>query len=211
MGNAQNGQHIDHDQLWHLAVVAGMVLGPALYGSGEAIHHQAGVLPTLGASLACLGLYLWVAGILGMVQLVRQRFGLLGIAGGAAAILGLIAVSNIMLLQLVMILIERKAENYPQVIDGVFSNVLFVTYIFGPAFPTGLFLLGLGLHRLARIPKWITLSYILGTLMFPLGRFGGQPLLIHLSDSILAVASAVAGIWIWVHPNLWLQAEERSE
>lgn len=187
---------------YYLATL-GLGLGPALYTVGEMVHHQIPSLPALGAVLACTGLYLWIPGILGKMHLLRWTDDRLGLIGGAIAFLGLVAVTNIMLLQLVLVLIEQKAKNYPEVIAGVFHNVLFVTYIFGPAFPFGLLLLGVGLHRLKVFPPPVTYTYIFGVSTFPAGRFAGCPPVIHLSDLILTVGSMGIAWHLWKHPELW--------
>lgn len=184
----------------------GLGFGPSLYLIGELFYHQVSLLPILGATLACFGLYLWIAGILGKVHLLRTNADRLGLVGGCIALLGLVAVSNIMLLQLVLVLIERKAENYPFVIAGVFRNVLFVTYVFGPVFPLGLFLLGIGLHRLKVFPFSATGVFLLGTIGFPTGRIADLPLLIHLSDLMIALGSIEIAWHLWKQPELWMKS-----
>lgn len=181
----------------------GFGFGPALFTIGEILHHQLSSIPILGPTLACFGLYLWIPGILGKVHLLRPTADRLGLFGGAVAFLGLVAVTNIMLLQLVFALIEQKAENYPEVIAGVFHNVLLVTYLFGPLFPLGLFLLGIGLHRLRIFPSSATCAFLLGAILFPVGRIAGLPPLIHLADLILTIGSAGIAWHLWKHSDLW--------
>ena len=203
MSNLVQQEHREAVRVRFLLATIGLAVGPVLYTIGEIVHHQFPSFPTLGAVVACGGLYLWIPGIFGKMHLLRWKADRLGLFGGAVAFLGLVAVTNIMLLQLVLVLIEQKAENYPEVIAGVFHNVLFVTYIFGPAFPFGLLILGIGLHRLKIFPPPITYTYIIGVATFPVGRFAGFPPIIHLTDLILTAGSIGIARHLWKHPELW--------
>jgi len=102
---------------------------------GEFVFHQIESAPLLAAAISLLGLYVWIGGILGMVHLLRPHADRLGLLGGAAALLGLIAVTNIMMLQLLFSLIDQKVTSYPELIADIFNYVLWVTYLFGPVFP----------------------------------------------------------------------------
>ena len=189
------------------AAAVGLLVGPWLYMIGELIHHQAPGLPVRAAAVALAGLVLWVAGILGIVHLLRRDLDRFGLLGGGLALLGLIAVSNIMLLQAVFVLVEMKADNYPDVVDGIFRYVLSITYLFGPVFPLGLFILGLGVIRSRRFPTWAAFVFTIGALSFPVGRIGGVPLLIHLADLVLAIGSTGLGLAVWRRPGLWRGAQ----
>ena len=181
----------------------GLVLGPALYMTGEIFHHQSEALSLPAAATSLLGLYFWIGGILGIVHLLRPDADRLGLLGGAAALLGLVAVTNIMVLQLVFVLLDLKVEAYPDVIADIFRRVLFVTYLFGPVFPAGLLLLAFGLLRARVFPTWITVSFLLGALTFPAGRVGGLPLLIHATDLVLTIGAVAMGWRLWKRPDLW--------
>lgn len=182
---------------------AGLVLGPALFTVGELLHHQAEALPLLAAGTSLLGLYFWIAGILGLVHLLRPDADALGLMGGATALLGIVAVSNIMLVQLVLAILDREVGIYPEAVEQVFRRVLLVSYLFGPTLAAGLFLLACGLLRIRVFPAWITLSLLLGALTFPAGRIGRLPWLLHLTDLVLTFGSVAIGWQLWRRPDLW--------
>jgi len=188
---------------------AGLLFGPGLYMIGEVLHHNFEALPVLAAAVSLLGLYLWIGGILGIVHLLRPNEDRLGIVGGAAAFLGLVAVTNIMLLQLVFALVDRKVQAYPNLITEIFNNVLLVTYLFGPTFPAALFLLACGLLRQQIFPMWVTLLFLLGALTFPVGRVGGMPWVIHVTDFVLAVGAANMGWLLEKRPEIWYRPPRR--
>ncbi|REJ66422.1 MAG: hypothetical protein DWQ31_15280 [Planctomycetota bacterium] len=188
---------------------AGLVLGPPLFMLGEVVHHQVDTRPVLAAALACLGLYLWIAGILGIVHLLRPDADRLGLLGGAAALLGAIAVSNIMVIQLVFALVDQKVESYPELIRDIFNYVLFVTYLFGPVFPAALAVLAGGLLWQRIFPTWITVTFLSGALTFPVGRVGGVPLILHVTDFLLAVGAMAMGWQLWKRAELWNGPPER--
>jgi hypothetical protein len=193
----------DSEEVRRRIAAAGLVLGPALYMTGEIFHHQSEALPLLAAATSLLGLYFWIGGILGIVHLLRPDADRLGLLGGAAALLGLVAVTNIILLQLVFVLLDLKVEAYPDIIADIFRRVLFVTYLFGPVFPAGLLLLAFGLLRARVFPTWITVPFLLGALTFPAGRVGGLPLLIHATDLVLTIGAVAMGWHLWRRPDLW--------
>lgn len=181
----------------------GLFFGPALYMIGEVVHHRIEALPLLAAAISLLGLYLWIGGILGMVHLLRPGADRLGILGGAAAFLGLVAVTNIMVLQLVFALVDRKVKTYPDLIAEIFNNVLLVTYLFGPAFPTALAVLACGLLWRRIFPNWVTVAFLVGALTFPAGRVGGMPWLIHVTDCVLTIGAMGMGWHLEKRPELW--------
>ncbi len=185
----------------------GLVLGPSLFTAGELLHHQTEALPLLAAGTSLLGLYLWIAGILGLVHLLRPDADVFGLVGGATALLGIVAVSNIMLVQLVLAILEREVGAYPEAVEQVFRRVLGVSYLFGPTLPAGLFLLACGLLRTRAFPAWITLALLLGALTFPAGRVGGLPWLLHLTDLVLTFGSAALGWELWRRPELWARGK----
>lgn len=184
-------------------VAVGLFFGPALYMIGEVVHHRVEALPLLAAATSLLGLYLWMGGILGIVHLLRPGADRLGLVGGAAALLGLVAVTNIMLLQLVFALVDRKVQAYPHLVAEIFHNVLLVTYLFGPTFPAALALLACGLLWRRIFPRWVTLTFLVGALTFPAGRVGGVPWLIHVTDFVLTVGAMGMGWHLEQHPELW--------
>jgi len=193
----------DSEEVRRRIAAAGLVLGPALFMTGEIFHHQFEALPLPAAATSLLGLYFWIGGILGIVHLLRPDADRLGLLGGAAALLGLVAVTNIMVLQFVFVLLDLKVEAYPDIIADIFRRVLFVTYLFGPVFPAGLFLLAFGLLRARVFPTWITGLFLLGALTFPAGRVGGLPLLIHATDLVLTIGAVAMGWRLWKRPDLW--------
>lgn len=181
----------------------GLILGPALFSAGELLHHQAEALPLLAAGTSLLGLYFWIAGILGLVHLLRPDADALGLVGGAIALLGIVAVSNIILVQLVLAILDREVGLYPEAVEQVLRRVLLVSYLFGPTLPAGLFLLACGLLRSRVFPVWITLALLLGALAFPAGRVGRLPWLLHLTDLVLTFGSVAIGGQLWRRPGLW--------
>lgn len=187
----------------------GLALGPALFAAGEIVHHQVAEAPLLAAATSLLGLYLWIGGILGLVHLLRPSADRLGLLGGAAALLGLVAVTNIMLVQLVFAILEREVGAYPETVAQVFRRVLLATYLFGPVFPGGLVVLAFGLLRARTFPVGATLAFLLGALAFPAGRVGGIPWLLHASDLLLTAGSAAMGWQLWRRPGLWARASTR--
>jgi len=200
----------ESEQVRRRIAAVGLVLGPALFMTGEIFHHQSEALPLPAAATSLLGLYFWIGGILGIVHLLRPDADRLGLLGGAAALLGLVAVTNIMVLQLVFVLLDLKVEAYPDVIADIFRRALFITYLFGPAFPAGLLLLAIGLLRARVFPTWITVLFLLGALTFPAGRVGGLPLLIHATDLVLTIGAVAMGRHLWKRPDLWTREPERS-
>ena len=194
----------------HIAA-AGLFFGPALYMIGEVIHHQIDALPLLAAAISLLGLYLWIGGILGIVHLLRPGADWVGLLGGAAAFLGMVAVTNIMLLQLVFTLVDRKVQAYPLLITEIFNSVLLVTYLFGPTFPAALALLACGLLWRRIFPRWVALTFLVGALAFPTGRVGGMPWLIHASDFVLTFGAMAMGWHLEKRPELWNRGTARSE
>lgn len=188
---------------------AGLFFGPPLYMIGEVVHHQLEALPVLAAAISLLGLFLWIGGILGIVHLLRPGADRLGLMGGAAAFLGLVAVSNIMLIQLVFSLVDRKVRAYPNLITEIFNNVLLVTYLFGPTFPAALSLLAWGLLRERIFPNWVTLTFLFGALTFPVGRIGGFPWIIHATDLVLAIGAMNMGWQLEKRPELWYRGTSR--
>jgi hypothetical protein len=190
---------------------AGLLSGPALYMIGEFIHHQINALPLQAAMISLLGLYLWIGGILGLVHLLRPGADRLGLLGGAAAFLGLVAVTNIMLLQFVFTLVGRKVQAYPNLIDEIFHSVLAVTFLFGPLFPAALALLACGLLSQRIFPRWVTLTFLIGALAFPTGRVGGMPWLIHASDFVLTIGAMAMGWHLANRPELWYRGTERPK
>jgi len=186
----------------HIAAT-GLFFGPVLYMIGEVVHHQIKALPLLAAAISLLGLYLWIGGILGIVHLLRPGVDRLGLLGGAAAFLGLVAVTNIMVLQLVFELVDRKVKTYPDLISEIFNNVLLVTYLFGPVFPTALAVLACGLLWRRIFPNWVTVAFLVGALTFPAGRVGGIPWLIHVTDFVLTIGAMGMGWHLGKWPELW--------
>lgn len=186
----------------HIAA-AGLCVGPGLYMIGEVVHHQIAELPLLAAATSLLGLYLWMGGILGIVHLLRPSADRLGLLGGAAALLGLVAVTNIMVLQLVFALVDRKVQAYPHLVGEIFHDVLLVTYLFGPMFPAALAFLACGLLWRRIFPRWAAGTFLVGALTFPAGRVGGVPWLIHLTDFVLTVGAVGMGWHLERHPELW--------
>ncbi len=181
----------------------GLLLSPALFAAGELVHHQAEDWPLLAAATSLAGLTLCMAAILGIARLLRPVADRIGLLGGAAAFLGVVAVSNIMLLQLVFEQLNQNVEDYPRVIDELFRRALFVTYLFGPVFPGGLAVLGFGLLRARVFPRWMASSFFVGALTFPAGRVGGVPALIHVTDLVLCVGAVAMGWQLWSRPELW--------
>ena len=186
----------------HIAAM-GLFVGPALFMIGEVVHHQIEVRPLLAAAISLLGLYLWLGGILGLVHLLRPGADRLGLLGGAAAFLGLIAVTNIMVLQLVFALVDRKVKTYPNLITEIFDNVLLVTYLFGPVFPTALAVLACGLLSQRIFPNWVTVAFLVGAITFPAGRVGGMPWLIHVTDLVLTIGAMGMGWHLGKRPEIW--------
>lgn len=194
----------------HIAA-AGLFFGPPLYMVGEFVHHQIEALPLWAAAISLLGLYIWIGGIMGLVHLLRPGADRLGLLGGAAAFLGLVAVTNIMLLQFVFTLVDRKVRAYPDLIAEIFNNVLVVTYLFGPTFPAALALLACGLLWRRIFPRWMALTFLIGALAFPTGRVGGMPWLIHASDFVLSIGAMAMGWHLEKRPELWYPTTSRSE
>lgn len=186
-----------------LLASTGLGFGPALYGIGEFVHHQMPTMPLLAAALSLLGLYVWIGGILGLVHLLRPAADRIGLLSGAAALLGLLAVSNIMIIQLVFALIDQKVQTYPALIGDIFDQVLFVTYLFGPVFPGALAVMSGAIlwHRVLR--HWSVWAFLLGAITFPAGRVGSMPWLIHASDFVLAIGGLGMAWCIWNRSKLW--------
>jgi hypothetical protein len=193
----------DADERRRHIAAAGLFFGPPLYMIGEVVHHQVDAWPLLAAAISLLGLYLWIGGILGIVHLLRRGADRLGLLGGAAAFLGLVAVTNIMLLQLIFVLVDRKVQAYPQLIAEIFNNVLLVTYLFGPVFPAGLALLACGLFWRRIFPAWVALTFLFGAVTFPAGRLGGMPWLIHVTDLVLTIGCMGMGWILQKRPEVW--------
>lgn len=162
----------------------------------------------LAAGISLLGLYGWIAGILGLVHVLRPKADAIGLVGGAVALLGIVSVSNIVLVQLVRAILERELAMAPDAVAQLLGRVWVVSYPLGPTLPGGLFLLACGLLRVRVFPVWMAAMLLLGAMTFPAGRVFRLPWLLHVSDLVLTLGSVGIAWRLWQSPEPW--AGERS-
>ncbi len=180
-----------------LCLLLGMVVDPYEPGDVMAYANNPGAAG-ISATLLHYAWVLWVPAVLGLVHLVRGRGVVLANLAGAAAVLGLINFSSMMVVDFIDITLFQNlpAEQAQKLIDDSAHPAL----IFGWQMPgmigsfLGLTLVAVAYARSGRAGWWFPAGVLVGLLVWLFGANQGNALLGLAGPVILLVVFGVVGV-----------------
>lgn len=161
----------------------------------------------LSGFLAPFHLGLVVAGVIGLTQILRERSDKAGLIGGALTVMGwAVGVRILGLGQLESLLATGVTGLPPDTLAKLFeaAPVVWVSIVpMGLLFPAGVITLGAALFVTRAIPRWISLLFTLGGLIFPVGRIFKVEWAILSCDLLFGVSLILIGWQILTRRDLW--------
>ena len=145
-----------------------------------------------GTVLLLLGVAVLVAAVLRMVTLARPRAEWWALGGGALAIFGLLAGSNILTVDIVRWLMTDSASDAAVTVTLAdladdSAGYTIAVLVPGLAFPIGLLVLAVALWRSQITPRWAPIVVAVGAVLFPIGRIPAIDPLLLITDLVLLV------------------------
>jgi len=175
-----------------------LLAAPLVLLAGDSMRAGAG-LRYESLVLMKLSFALFVAAVLALVHLLRERADRTGLAGGALAIVGCLSGSGIVTAAMIGVSLESAALGEPveRAVEeamraGGVPAFLFLFPLPGLAFPAGLLVLSVGLLRAKAAPVPAAVLLAVGALLFPVGRIGG------IEPAVLASSVAISASMGWM-------------
>jgi len=187
----------------------------------EPITHVASSFPAstplaiaLRGFSSLLLMALFVGSVVGITQLLRLRADVAGLIGAAMAVMGWTAGMRIGVLNQLNSLLTKGAANLPpdtlhKILDA--APIVWVSIVaVGLFFPIGLITLGVSMLVVRPIPWWISVVFIAGAVLFPIGRALRYDWAILACDLILGAAFALIGWQLITRPELWPRSAQST-
>ena len=175
-----------------------LVAAPLLLLAGDLLRAGAG-LRYESLIVMKLSFAFFVAAVLALVHLLRERSDRTGLAGGALTLVGCLAGSGIVTAAMIGVSLETAALGEPTLSAveeamraGGVPAFLFMFPLPGLAFPAGLLVLSAGLLRAKVMPAPAAALLALGALLFPVGRIG------EFEPAVLASSAALSASMGWI-------------
>lgn len=170
--------------------------------SHYARHTYSGLVLHL-VSIVCL-----LPAVLGLAHLLRRPAPAYALAASGAAALGFMGGANIMAVRLYEWALQNGLEadlfarvrDLPAEVEGAVAPV-----ILGPGLftPLAMLLVGIGLWRWTRLPRWALALLLVGAVLFPAGRVSVTQELILASDVLLLPSMIFLGTRLLRGPEAW--------
>lgn len=170
-----------------------LILGPALAATAT-FRWQDGRYGVRGGFVLALAMAVWLCGLLGVWDRIRERLPLLGSAGAPLAVLGALGGTTFALQGFFEAAFGLSAEqSLDALAEHPVESAILLWSVAGPAFPLSMIVLGVALIRARLAPLWVGLLLAFGGAAFPLSRIPREVAVAHLADLLLLVPSAYLG------------------
>lgn len=198
------------DELQRILSGSCLIAAPLLILVSEALRFYAEPLFFWHPVLSIVAIALSTQAILGLRHLLLRRAPRLAVIGCGLALMLTLPGSNIMTTRLIHWAIAPDASAaaaFEKAVRGLFV----VIFVPGALYPLVRAALAAGLWRAGVVPVWVGVLMTLGYLLFPVGRIGLMPPIIHLSDALLLLTEGWLGWKILARGNFWGAGEAAEE